>query len=481
MALETGTQLASPDRLARNSIGLPHIVFFVLAAAAPLTAVVGGTPGAFAFGNGPGVPGAFLIVGCLYLLFTVGFTAMMRHVKGCGAFYTYIANGIGKPAGVGAAMMAIVTYNSVQIAIYALAGIIVSGALAPMGVEVPWWSVSLTAIVLVTICGQRNVAFSGNILGVCLIAEVAILLLLDIAILVGGGGPEGIGFSSFSPSVVVGPGLGLVLVFVVASFIGFEATAIFSEEARNADRTIARATYVAIIIIGGFYAFTTWCVVQLYGPSKIAETAKANLETLYLNAAGAVLGHWAVNLINILLIISLFACVLSFHNTVSRYFYAMGREQIAHKALGKVHPKHGSPSVAGFAQSAVAAIIILAFVLGGQDPYTIIFLWMSALAVMGIVAIQALVCIAVVMYFRANKSEFGAWQTVVAPSLSFVGLLACLVLIVKNLSTLAGSDSPLVMSFPYLMAAVGICGVAFAYWLKSARPSLYANLGRAFE
>ena len=68
------------DTLRKNALGAPHIVFFVIAAAAPLTAVVGVTPAAFQLGNGPGVPGTFLLVGGLYLLFAAGFTAMSGFV-----------------------------------------------------------------------------------------------------------------------------------------------------------------------------------------------------------------------------------------------------------------------------------------------------------------------------------------------------------------------------------------------------------------
>ena len=76
----------SPNKLRRDAVGVAHVVFFVVAAAAPLTAVVGVTPAAFAFGNGPGVPGTFLLVGVLYLLFSVGFTTMNRFVASAGGF-----------------------------------------------------------------------------------------------------------------------------------------------------------------------------------------------------------------------------------------------------------------------------------------------------------------------------------------------------------------------------------------------------------
>jgi len=481
MSVETSMSAGARDRLATNSIGLLHIVFFVVAAAAPLTAVVGASPAAFAFGNGAGVPGAFVLAGLLYLVFSVGFTAMSRYVGGAGAFYTYIARGIGKPAGVGGAMMAIVTYNAVQIAIYALFGVFVGGAIAPLGIDLPWWTYAFAAIVIVTLCGQRNIAFSGHILGVCMIAEIAILLLLDLGIVLSGGGPEGMGMTSFSPATVFAPGLGVALVFVIGSFIGFEATAIFAEEAENPARTIPRATYVAVLLITGFYAFSTWAIVQFYGAAQVSATAQAGLDTFFFKASENVLGAWSVQVMNILLITSLFACVLSFHNTINRYFFALGREGIVARALGKIHAKHGSPYVAGFAQSAIAAVVLLGFVLGGQDPYAVVFSWMSALAVIGIVAVQALVCIAIILFFRKTKTGLGVWKTTIAPAVSFLGLLGSLGLVIANLSLLSGTESLIVAAFPYLMALVGFLGAAFAMWLKSSKPVLYASLGKAFE
>lgn len=474
--------IADPvHRLSKNSVGIAHIIFFVVAAAAPLTAVVGASPAAFAFGNGAGVPGAFVLAGLLYLIFSVGFTAMSRHVGGAGAFYTYITHGLGKPAGVGGALMALVTYSAVQIAIYGLFGVFMAGALAPLGLELPWWAYAFAALVVVLICGQRNIAFSGAILGICMVAEIAILLLLDIGIVLAGGGPEGFSVSSFAPSAVFSPGLGVALVFVVGSFIGFEATAIFSEEAKDPEKTIPRATYLAVGLITLFYAFSTWAIVQFYGPSKVQETAASGLESFFFVATDTVLGGWASQVMNILLITSLFACVLSFHNTLNRYFFALGREGLAFRALARVHPVHGSPSIAGYAQSAIAAIILLGFIFAGADPYTVVFSWMSALAVLGILSVQVLVSVAIILFFRKTKTSHGLWTTLVAPVLGLAGLVGALFLVIANLSLLSGSESLIVKSFPYLIVLTGLLGAAFAVRIRKAQPNLYASLGKVFE
>src|SRR3954451_535868 len=119
--------------LRKDALGVPHIVFFVVAAAAPLTAVVGVTPAAFMLGNGPGVPLTFLLVGVLYLLFSAGFTAMSGFVGSAGGFYSYIVAGLGPTVGVAGAMIALATYTAVALAVYALFGIFLNDTVTANG------------------------------------------------------------------------------------------------------------------------------------------------------------------------------------------------------------------------------------------------------------------------------------------------------------------------------------------------------------
>ncbi|RVC35482.1 amino acid permease, partial [Mesorhizobium sp. M4A.F.Ca.ET.090.04.2.1] len=64
------------NRLRKNSLGVGAITFMVISAAAPLTAVAGGTPLGMLMGNGAGFAGTYLIVTVLLLLFAVGYVAM---------------------------------------------------------------------------------------------------------------------------------------------------------------------------------------------------------------------------------------------------------------------------------------------------------------------------------------------------------------------------------------------------------------------
>ncbi|WP_203595366.1 APC family permease [Salipiger sp. PrR002] len=475
------TDVTGNGRLQGNSISLAHIVFFVVAAAAPMTAVVGATPPAFAFGNGAGVPGAFVLAGLLYLLFSVGYTAMTPYITGAGGFFSYISKGLGGAAGIGGALMALMAYFAIQIGIYALFAVFMQATLAPLGIELPWWVWALAALVVIVFFGRRNIAISGRILGACMIAELLILLLLDVAIVLQGGGPEGMTLSGFRPSEVFGPGLGVSMVFVLGAYIGFEATAIFAEEAHQPERTIPRATYVAVFLITVFYAFSTWAISQYYGPSSVRASAEAALEGFYFDAAADLLGPWSVQAMNLLLLTSLFACLLSFHNTLNRYFYTLASESLVWRKMAHVHPDHGSPHVAGLVQAGLVALIIAAFAFGAADPYTVVFSWMAGLAVLAILGTQILVSVSVIRFFHREQHRRSALVVLVAPALATLGLLGAFALVGSNISLLTGSESPIVLAFPILVIATGAFGAVIALTIKARNPALYAGLGRGLD
>jgi len=470
----------SDQKLAANSVGVAHIVFFVVAAAAPMAAVVGATPPAFAFGN-VGVPGAFVLVGLLYLIFSAGFTAMARHVSSAGGFYSYIAKGLGRPFGVAGAFLAIVTYFAIQIGIYAQVGVFAHAALEPLGARLPWWCWSLLALGAVLWCGQRHIAFSGKLLGICMIAELFILALFAAGVVWMGGGSEGLTTAGFRLPDVFAPGVGVVLVFVVSSFIGFEATAIFGEEAANPDKAIPRATIAAVTIITVFYAFVSWAVIQYYGASAVTAKAGESLEGFYISAISAVLGQWSTAVVNVLLLTSLFACLLSFHNTLNRYFYALGRDGLLWSKVAAVHGTTGSPYMAGRFQALLVAVILIAFAVSSADPYTVVYAWTVAFSGIGILAVQILVSISIIAYFRRRPHSFSQLRVSVAPAISGIALCAAFVQVSMNLPLLTGSESLLVQLYPLYAILIAIAGIYTAIHIRRTNPVLYDRLDNTFS
>ena len=287
-----------------------------------------------------------------------------------------------------------------------------------------------------------------------MIAEVTILLLMGIAILrmVTEGPAKPVLFTPFGPATLM-PGLGMSLVFVVTAFIGFEATAIFGEEARDRGRTIPRATYIAVVLISLFYAFTTWTIV-LYlrsGPHPGAGGA-AYRHALSRRGQGAAGPARPGHIMEGLLVASLFACALSFHNTLNRYLFAAGREGLLWRGLGRTHPHHHSPLYAGIVQTAIVIGAVGLFALGGADPYAVVFAWMGAFSSLGILILQLLVSMAVIAFFWRKSYGMSLWRRLIAPGLSAARPRGVPRADVGNLELVSGSSSWIVQGFPWMLA-----------------------------
>lgn len=471
----------SAGSLRKNALGMWNIVFFVLATNGPLTGLIGVVPTAILMGNGIGLPGVFLLVGAVYLLFAVGFVAMGRHVRNAGAFYAYVTTGLGRPLGTASAFLAITAYAGMQIACYGLIGFFTSEALHRFGVNLDWWVASILYALLIQFFGTRNVEFNGRFLAILMLAELVVIVVFDLAVIGHGGGPEGFSTASFEPSNVLATGLGAALVFVGGAFMGFETTAIYAEEARDPAKTLPRATFTALILIMGFYALSSWLLLVAIGPSQALTVIGQDPGGIWFQLSTKLVGVALADAINILLITSLFAVLLSFHNSLSRYLFSLGREEILPKILSVTHKKHQTPYIASSIQTFVCVVLLITFGLCGADPITQVLPLGSAPATIGILVVQCLASIAVIRFFRKNALGTNAWQSFIAPLISAIALAFGVVLIVANMPLLTGGESVFNMIIPAGMLGVALCGICLAGWHKWKNPRVYANLGKVLS
>ncbi|WP_051753414.1 APC family permease [Streptosporangium amethystogenes] len=473
----TGSPANRPDALAGNVMGTKDLVFTVLAALAPLTLIVAVAPLHFLKG-GAAVPGGYLVAGVVMALFAVGFMTMSRYVRNAGAFYATIARGLGKPTGSGAAMLAVAAYNALQISTYGALGVYANTTFAKyFHLDVPWYVFALIGLVFVAWLGYRGIHTSARILGILLVLETVVLVVLAVYVLAKGGIGDW-SASSFSPATVLNPGNGAMFALVAGAFMGFEATAIFSEEARGGIRTVRRATYIAVAFIAVFYAFITWVIVLAYGPAKIAAAAEADPVNLVITVFDTYVPAPIVEVMNILLLTSAFAALLALHNAANRYFFALGREGLLPRVLGRTHPRTRAPWAAGLLQTVVAAVVIAVFAAFGLDPYLGLLLWGSALGFLGIITLWALCSLAIIRFLRREAPEAGLFRTTIAPGLSFVALAVVLLLVLTNLPLLTGAGTVTNVLIVGVAVVALFGGVVRALYLRARSPRLYAGLAQ---
>ncbi|MET9057814.1 APC family permease [Streptomyces antibioticus] len=459
--------------LKRNALGVLGILFFVLSAQAPLTGIAGAVPIAVAVGNGPGAPAAYALAGAVILLFSVGFVAMGRHVVNAGAFYTYIGKGLGRTAGSGSAAVALFAYCTVQAAMYGLYGFTVAGLVEHYaGVHVAWWVWSLVTMAAVQILGAAGIELGAKVLAVFVLAEFSILLVFALVTLVKGGGPEGLAFTdTFSPGAALQGAPGVALMFAVASMFGFEATAIYGEEAREPHRTVPRATYLSVAVVTGFFAFTSWMLISSYGPSKATAAAGDALaggdSTVFVFGPIAdQFGGWVNDVLPVLLATSLFAGILAFHNSANRYLFSLSREGLLPARLRAVNSRH-APWAAGLVQTAIAAVLVVPFAVTGKDPVLTLFSWFSGVGVLACMLLYFLTSVSVIVFFRRERLDTRPWNTLIAPALGALGIAAVIWVVLANFTTLIGGDSTTATWLVLAVPAVLLLGATAARLVRA--------------
>lgn len=468
---------AAPEGgLARNALNLPELVFTAMAALAPLTLVVAVMPLHFLVG-GAAVPGGYLVAAVVMGLFAVGLTTIMRYIRNTGAFYAIIARGLGKEAGSAAALLAVVAYNALQVSTYGALGLY-AGEVAErlLGVDAPWWVHAAIALVFVALLGYRGITASAKVLTVVLSLEILALMVLSVAIFADGG-TSALSAEPFAPSTVLDPGNGPMYGLIFGAFMGFESTVIYSEETSGGARTMRRATYVVVAVIGIFYAIMAYAVVTAYGADGIAAAAGDDPAGLVLVLFDQHTPTWFGDVVSVLLLLSAFAALLALHNASNRYAYALGRERLIPAVFGRTHPVTRSPWVAGLTQSALAALVLVVCVAFDVDPYLGLLLWGSALGFLGIIALWALCALSAVVHMRRHHREVGLWRTLVAPLLAAAALALVFVMVVVHFD-LFSAATPAVNAILFGTAVLAVAGgVVRALYLRSRRREVYDRLG----
>lgn len=468
------------NRLRSNSLGVGAITFMVISAAAPLTVVASVIPLAMLLGNGVGATGAFLASTIVLLLFAVGYVAMSRHAGNAGGFYAMTTRGLGGRAGGAISMIAILSYNCMQIGVQGLVGVFAAGTFGMLGIDLPWYIWSFISIALVAVLGYRQVDLSARILMVLVALEFAIVLVLLAAILFSGGA-AGLSLAPFSWENFTSGSPALALLFCFASFVGFEATVLYSEEARDPKTSIPQATYLSVLLIGVFYVVSTWLLTVGEGVDTVMATigGLADPTTFTFVLAERYVGSTFATIMSILLLSSAFAAVLAFHNGVARYKYVSGREGLLPEALGVTHDVHKSPHVGSVVQTVLAVVVVGLFAAFGMDPLLQLFTWLSMLGTLGIIGMMAITSAAILGFFMTDDRGEGALKTKLLPILSG-GILAWLfVYIFMNFSGLTGTSGAMGWGLPSLLLVAAAVGWILASGLLARDPAKFAELGKS--
>lgn len=413
----------------QRRLGVTGIVFMVIAAAAPITVVGANFPIIFTVSDSVGAPLMIAVATVILLFFSVGFSWMSPRIPDAGAFYSYVHHGLGKRAGLGTAAVALLSYILLTVSMTCYLGVQAGNLLESWtGIELPWWLISAIMLLIVGYLGFHDIELSAKVLGLVLILEVVAVVAIDLGVLLSG---NELATQPFSPSEAISGAPGLGLLFAFLGFFGFEATAVFRNEAKDPERTIPRATFLAVSIIGALYFVSSWLVISGLGVDDAVAISQQNPDTAVIALAGEVVAPIMADVVQMLIVTSMFACMLAFHNIVTRYLFTLGQRGVLPRSLAVVHATHRAPSRASLWVSGTSTLIVAVSALAQLDPVLQIYTWYSGAGAVGVIFMMTLTSAAILGFaknYRPHATTTPRANTGVlfATALGGIGLLLVL-------------------------------------------------------
>jgi amino acid transporter len=515
--------------LARNALGLPQILFCIVTGSAPLAAMMFNDP-LSGLGIGISVPAAFMIATVSFTFFSVAYVEMARRVTTAGGIYSYTSYGFGRIIGLGTAVGIVAAYMLFAVGVNGVTSYFAQTSIDDLtGFSMDWRIYAYCLIALLFIITYFHIEIVARILGLFLLGELVILMIFAFAVVVKGGGPDGIVWQALNPAGIFSGGQGIegaARVFGASaagvgffaaywSWIGFEMAPNYAEESRNPKKMMAYAIYISCIGLGVLYTFWSWMLISAYGSSKDQwpwavsqqygiKDAPASVglpsgdyASVFYPVAQQFAGVGIKDLFQILIITGSFACSLAFWNTANRYLFSMGRERILPSLLGRTHATHKSTFVATVVVGIFCVFVTTLFAAGwvgtGQqaalgvtqsDPIVALFqigTWMPFQGNMLLLPIMALCDMAILVYFLKpeNRDGFHWFKTLVAPIIGAGSISFAVYLMLQNRGALTtGSRTGWAFAVPFYALGIflGGCVLAIVYYLWSRKR--YDAVGR---
>lgn len=201
--------------------------------------------------------------------------------------------------------------------------------------------------------------------------------------------------------------------------------------------------------VGGvavFFALSSWALTVATGPAAIVGTSQKQSAGLLFFLTESRLGGTFTDVLHILFVTGMFAALLSFHNVVARYAFAMGREGLLPAAFGRTSGSSGAPGTGSLLQTVVAVVVVAAFAIADDKPagdptapVLHLFTWFGNVGALGVIVLMAAASLSVVVFFvRRGAAGTQAWRLVTS-ALAGIALLVIAGYTVKDFEVLVGA------------------------------------------
>jgi amino acid transporter len=424
----------------------------------------------FAFGvivvtAGVAAPLTIVAAGIAVVFLATTVAEFTRAEPSAGSFITYVETGLGPRAGVVTALLVTVGYTVAMTGVFTMSGGLLAMTLAHYtSLNVPWGPLSLVLTIAAIWVTAKGVKLSTSVIGVALVAQVAVMLTVCVAALVAQ--RRHLSAAPFSWAHLTGGLTGLSTGFPLAlyMFIGWENGPALAEECRDPERTVPRALYISIAIAAVLFVLFAYATVTGFGDnvSSIGRSSVPFLAVADHDLGGAAVLAWVAGILSVL------AALVAGSSSQARMLYDGGRSGLLPARLGRLRQPSETPvsalivmAVAGL--GLIGAWWIIHLVTGHTGAMNPVGLYAESSTMGTIVIVYLLTNLSLpVFMWRRHRSMFSPIRHVAVPVLGSAVLVVPFIELCEP-----GQPSPY-SAFPFI--ALGLVAVAAAIaWLTVHR------------
>jgi amino acid transporter len=291
---------------------------------------------------------AWLAGGLVSLLGALCYAELASTYPNTGGDYHYLTRAFGRRLGF---LFAWARLSVVQTGAIALLAFVLGDYATETLRLGPWGSPLCAGIIVIlltatNIIGVRQGATTQNVLTAIEVAGILLIALAGLAV-----EPAAGGTSAGAPA---SPGtFGLVMVFVLLTYGGWNEAAYLSGELRDPARTMVRALVWSLALVTGLYLLLNWTFLSTLGVAGVAGSKAVAADVVHM-----ALGPESARLASALVVVAALTSINAAIFTGARSSYAVGRDFGALAFLGRWHPLTRTPVNALLTQGAMALALV---------------------------------------------------------------------------------------------------------------------------
>jgi amino acid transporter len=291
---------------------------------------------------------AWLAGGIVSLLGALCYAELASAYPNTGGDYHYLTRAFGPRLGF---LFAWARLSVVQTGAIALLAFVLGDYAAETLQLGPWGSPICAAVIVVlltatNIAGVRQGATTQNVLTAIEVMGILLIVLAGLA-----AAPTA---TVASMSAGRSPGtFGLVMVFVLLTYGGWNEAAYLSGELRDPGRTMARALVWSLALVTALYLLINWTFLATLGVAGVAGSKAVAADVVHI-----AFGPQGARLAGALVVVAALTSINAAIFTGARSSYAVGRDFGALGFLGRWHPVTRTPVNALLTQGTMALALV---------------------------------------------------------------------------------------------------------------------------